>query len=882
MGIFSTKKKVQVASVVYNMAGPEEDRPNFLKSIVLGNMVSRGQSSMGNSIVNNYLNGPGLKLRSFYRWSENHYPSVGIPRDTFSSTRELSLTTVGDAISALLGDPVKIDWVEMGRGDPAFWAMQWMYANMPEKAEDDWEADYTAGDTEGTITFDDGVTEPVTFPIGDYSKTSDYIYASYIQNTGSSTDALITGPITTLGVGEEFPSTAGWISTGSSLTPYTRRLQTIVTTVLSYSDGRPNETSSVVSETTAAYEKYIGVFLRTTYNGVSGADRTSTREYMTLVQDREVVTAESVSSSSEVVSGVTVTTTVTTHTQSLSVIKTVRIDSQTIHLNTWSEPTIFIYERGSGVAELDSMFVSYEQGDGYFPLIPLRLNNQFVSDTYQPTLYEESQKAYKKIFGADYNELIENIADNPKLGDIDYAYVVFGVNMNTKDNEGKQYIYEYFHRLMGQQQSTIRTDMGNWEDTVYAEYQSNRENYEAWMEEQIDIGETGTGDYSPEPTYPSFQSPPVTELRIKTNSSVINFDMQIDWDTIKEVTGTGLGKPGAKAGDLWFTGEASDPLYYLRILNPPSKEKLYRKQLLTMWWQVTDDSWKKLEIYGLVNRNFIWDGKSVNTWGIEALLDEDESAFIVPLHYEVYKKLPMKVATQLSTSCAHILFNCYVITKEKWYQRGIFKIFMFIAAVVITIINPPAGLAAFAAAIGVPIIVAAIIIVAANMIAAMILMKIITPVAIAIFGEKVGQIVSAIASFTLMVMSGNFFSTGSFATSWSALMNPMNLLLLTNAIGNGIASMMQVESQEYAQKTQVLMENYENQLDELAKKYKDVLGDGFSYIDPMDLTDSSFGYYESSETFLSRTLLTGSDIAELSHTLLSGFPEITLRLDTPV
>ena len=60
MGLFSGSKKTYVSSVVYNMAGPEENRANYLKTLVISNVISDHDTSMSNTITQGYLGGPVL------------------------------------------------------------------------------------------------------------------------------------------------------------------------------------------------------------------------------------------------------------------------------------------------------------------------------------------------------------------------------------------------------------------------------------------------------------------------------------------------------------------------------------------------------------------------------------------------------------------------------------------------------------------------------------------------------------------------------------------------------------------------------------------------------------------------------------------------------
>ena len=43
----------------------------------------------------------------------------------------------------------------------------------------------------------------------------------------------------------------------------------------------------------------------------------------------------------------------------------------------------------------------------------------------------------------------------------------------------------------------------------------------------------------------------------------------------------------------------------------------------------------------------------------------------------------------MATANVHILFNSYTVTKQRWYQRGTFKILLIIIIiVVVVVINP--------------------------------------------------------------------------------------------------------------------------------------------------------------------------------------------------
>ena len=58
MGLFSTEKQVFVDSVVYNLAGPPDQRPNYLKNALMSAVMSPSNPSVGESITRALLKGP--------------------------------------------------------------------------------------------------------------------------------------------------------------------------------------------------------------------------------------------------------------------------------------------------------------------------------------------------------------------------------------------------------------------------------------------------------------------------------------------------------------------------------------------------------------------------------------------------------------------------------------------------------------------------------------------------------------------------------------------------------------------------------------------------------------------------------------------------------
>lgn len=268
-------------------------------------------------------------------------------------------------------------------------------------------------------------------------------------------------------------------------------------------------------------------------------------------------------------------------------------------------------------------------------------------------------------------------------------------------------------------------------------------------------------------------------------------------------------------------------------------------------------------------------------------MDDDDSGFLVPIQYDIFREMSLVDSTQLSTQCVNIIFNCYQIVKKKWYQKGWFKVFLIIAVIVITFYTGGlggsaggllGGNAAVGAALGFAGAAAVIAGAVANMVAAMIVTKLITYVSVQALGDKIGSIVAAIATIVTLQIGAGLNSGQSMASMWSNFMSPTNLLNLTNSVGNGYAGMIQADTADILKKSAEAADDFRKQSLKLQENYAEQFGYGSAVFDPMSLTEAGGGFFtETSDAFLSRTLLTGIDIAQMSNDLITNFTELSLR-----
>lgn len=738
MGLFSGSKKTYVSSVVYNMAGPEEERVSYLKTTVIGAVLSQ-KSSIATTIVNSYLNGPGIKLKRFGRWARTseYTDEVGLVTGSIFSSSSVDIAVLTGYLPTEPDSTIEVQRVDIGPADYSYWGDRHVAENFPELLYTDYVTDYDSTVNLITITFEDTTTDSFT-PVN-YSAVGRYIYASYVYK--------YTAPAT------------------------------------------PAE--------------------------------------------------------------------------------------------TYSTAKVFIYKYGDGNTVLDAMFSGSENSGQFFPAIPMRLDNKFISEEYPDTLYPLAKKAIKKAINGKFDDLEESIKDNESIDDIDYAYIVFGTSLNTRENTAKEYIYQFFSRIFNEPNQTGAGSYSSWQ----AEWNTANTSWLEWKAWQ-EGGSVGV-----EPV--KIPYPPMPSNTIKITSSLtskMNYNVSISWNYIEYSFGTGLFREDVKKGDVDIvlgSSDAYEPLEWVKLADGTwtvTAGGITESDTVTIFKQESDTAWVAYTIQGLKYSNLIYNGKSVEISAKEALEDAEESGFIIPLHEEIYDEMPLIKATQMASACSYMVFNCYQVVKQKWYQTGIFKVIVFVIAIAVTVYSggTGAGLLGSAVSVGAALgftgVIAIVVGAVANALAAMILMSILQDQASNLFGDKLGALIAAIATF-VAVTYGQSLNAGSATTSFGDMMSAQNIMGLMDAAGKGYAGYMQASVNETVAKTNALQEQYNKESLAIKNKYMEEFGMNLGEIDALLLTDTFGSLNESFNSFIGRTLMVGSDVAALSLDLIGQFCDVTLMTE---
>lgn len=989
-------KQISVASSVYNLAGPESKRPQYLKSLIMGG-VMQDVDSMGHVIGNGYLNGPGLRLRNFAKWARNNQElqdTIGITRGDIRVQVDIDWAILKANLPLDPGYTARIDFAEVGEADFEYWAHQYMALNYPDLLITNWTADYDDATNEITITFEDLTVEP-PFQAAFYDDQAKYLYVGYTPTKDEEVEAVIQGNLIDVG-GGAWPSVADYKMNFYNITEHEEILNFHDDIVVTYSDGRPDTQSSNSWTQKQSYKEVTAEYEKTIYHGSVGSATNAVYSIRhirnlfqigTVLEDQVEIFQEQI----DLGGGVTATKTTTRTKDVLEITRQYRDDTQKIIHKAWENQVILIYKEGDGNAALDAFFGTENPAGAFFPPIPFRLGNKPVTDvpyewkvklpfavndgdlllftrsvnetavedrrlglvldaidadgrtlvrnftlnvlTGKPDRLDEvldgylapgvskddgatwdallepaigipnplsdihaiSEKAFKRALNKEFDPILESINDNESVEDIDHCYASFGVSLNVEENACKKYIYTHLHNLMVTTNTMSKED----EDAWWADFRDaheRREDYYEWRDRQNDQNQlpgSWTGADEP-PDYPTIKWNHLHVYSRHTDTNM-KFRTRMSWAFMHEITGGGLGKTGAKKGDLWFK-VLSNPIEEPQVgsgtygntgvLQP--REYRNFNQKVELWWQVDENNWKKLVITGLHHRNIIYGTKSVWITAKEAIQDNEESGFIVSLHEDTYDDMGMVDRTQMATACCLLVFNCYSVRELKWYEEGWFKVLVMVViivvAVVVTVVTVGfggpgafAGAAAIGGAIGLTGTAAIIAGVAISALAGLVVSFILTRVAVAIFGEKWGRIIGALASI-IVTLGVSALISG--ANIWDVLTSADGLIALSSATGNAAADYMRFSAEEISKEMAAMMEKNSKAIAEIQRRYDEEFTK-WRAIDPSLVSEYITEMTEKPDTFLARTLMTGSDIVSLNLALLDGFVDFSLNLELP-
>lgn len=513
------------------------------------------------------------------------------------------------------------------------------------------------------------------------------------------------------------------------------------------------------------------------------------------------------------------TTTVVTEVNDAQTETTI---TTTVIVDDLSRKQYFIYQAGLGTyPTLDTIKDSFIKDSAYYPVVPLRVWNTDYTDpnNVSPNMFKTCKTLMNKL-NLKYTMLGDKINENPDVDDIDHAFFVLGISLNSQYESSMDYLHEFFKYLA--QVSP-----------------SDKVQYLTWYDENVDP-ETGA--------ISSLSSkPPVNRLSLKEDPYNISIAYQYSSLIVK------TGSIGPK-GTVTRTSGAPASIQIVNQFNQ-STEMTADVTVITFRKQISATQYEEVEVCGLEHINYVYKGHSVNITGEASINDPDNEGFLIPLCVNVVEAQQIVQRTQMTFDCLHIVVNSYEVTKAKWYQTGIFQVVTIVIAVVIAVYSAgtlSAGVAAAAA--GATAAGTSVALAVAIYLATQVAIAIGIGLGMSLLARYLGPNIMFIAAVAMLAY-GAISAYQSYGTTGNAGLPYANEVMgLVPAVSKGAQSELQRELQDVIKDMQKNQENYQKQMQDI-EDAMDALGNPNPNIDIDGLMNAAFfNLFEQPDEFFARTL----------------------------
>lgn len=934
------KRITMVGSQIYNLAGDIKDRQDFVKSVVLSNVLSGTSKSVGEDLVNSIMTGNGIRLNRFLKWVERkgYHNYIDYTVSSFNAGNSFDQSILIEELPIKEGYETRIIGSDIGSPNYNYFIEQWLSDNRPDlineiyiiNSEPIYDID-TGEETDVQITleFDNG--ENVTFLDSNLNIDSqgEYIFCKYYYYADVVANDVVDKGTTILNDEEEFPDRTDWDLLDENVEEFNDVLNITTTITKTYSDGRPNEVVENTVTNDVVFDEITTIYTRTApdedyeppENEDDLKDLIEKTETVTQVDTKKKASDTIITTSEEIVEGVVITTTTEVVTETLDTYRYYKETEQVTYRGVMTNSEVFIYKKGTGNANLDSLFTPVSGGVRAVPMIPIRVKNRWVKDAHNKDLADIVEEAFEKLTNSSLDDVRKNLSSSGSLGDIDYAYIINGVSLNTKEQIGMEYLYLLFKDISNDPNlgSNFNFDefLEDWNTAYQRSYAldmyraSARLVTKPWTNNQYYWVYDRPYPGPPIP-YPIL---PHKRMVVRSNNSIkwltktglgeliakevwesINLNITITWSGMSITRGIGIHPRNIKVGSFatYLSPQQRLPKRVSRTIVSGSGDnrtkRTIRETVYNTFYsykilhQIDSNNWEEISVHDLHFDNLINRGKSAVIEINNAMADPEESGFVMPLIVPVFNQLSLLKRTKIANATRYLMLNYYESKKQKWYETGLFKLVLIVVMVVVTIYFPPAGPAGWAltagTAVGLTGIALTIAAYALTFAASVILVKVLTAVASEIFGEEWGIVIGTIAAVATM-SAVNGVSLGQTLTeSLGQLMRADNILMFTQAGLDSYSNYLQQDSQKMMNEAESIQEKYNKDLNRLRDLQDKMTGGGILTPEELiELRRKNSYIPESMDSFIQRTLMTGSDVANMSKIYIDQFVEITNNLD---
>lgn len=306
---------------------------------------------------------------------------------------------------------------------------------------------------------------------------------------------------------------------------------------------------------------------------------------------------------------------------------------------------VFIYLYGMGIeTKLDNLFKVTSEFGQYIPRMYARMNGRKSNNDSQVDTPEyKAMVGMGRQLGFNWSSWVDEIHKSVgSVGDVVQIFMTYALPANTQDKLIQEYLFEYFYEMYNRIPTKFAT-------SEFGDLKADMVSYGSKQGQAIEIKDKA---YTSQLTF----------------SSIGYLDIR-----------GSIGKVGTVASGM--TSET------VQVGRPGSGNPYRPKSVSTCHWyrkQMTETVYREVRVYGLKTTEQVRGGYSTTAAG-------DDENLLIPLDLAVDHQFSMRKKEELYTKAMYIVLNTLKVVKQKWYQTGIFKAIMFIIAVVVSYLFPPAG-----------------------------------------------------------------------------------------------------------------------------------------------------------------------------------------------
>ena len=485
--------------------------------------------------------------------------------------------------------------------------------------------------------------------------------------------------------------------------------------------------------------------------------------------------------------------------------------------NDVSVVKVFTYEYDSSTnPKLENLFSPTRMVGKFYPNIYLRLyGTNLASEPHHDTDEFKASKKYCLKLGLKYQSISDEIHKAVgSLKDVTQIFISTQLQANSSDPLIQEYMFEYFYALYSRLPKSI----------AGTEYTSLNKNY-----------------------INGYSKPGMT---ISISDRV--YSSQVSFKSIGYVDVKGsIGEVGTVKLS-YTTQEVTSNRLIQRFMKSSITCHVYRKQL-------TEDTYRELTVYGLSSSQRVGGGKSTTATG-------KDSNLYIPLDDTILVEFLAKEKTKIVSKSLIVMINTLKVVKQKWYETSIFKIIMFVIAVVVSVVTGGQGMTLYAIAYA-----------TVQAVAVGIVLNIAIKFLVKTLDINLGALFAIVAVVLIILGAGAYIGNGGSMMGMTSaqFMQAANYSIQISSASNQLEISKMIEAQN---KYSVEMEAKMKELAELEEEMNPdkFLSAYYLMSDSIRLPDIRVG--EIMNDFIARTLSVDAGLAPLS--LIPNMVNLTVQLPT--